>query len=188
MKRTKYDGLTMNQWGLVGLLIGLLWLAALIWSTPARSQTQCSIERGSVKYLRDAGAAKIVWTPKLAAVSTLSKIPPTALTYSVRTPAEMYVYKLRVMFLLLKVESDGDLHVVVGDAYGRTMITEIPSPACVTNVHLPNLAATRALALTLKKGDKIEIVGVLYLDFAHGQTGHAPNYVELHPVISLKKL
>lgn len=160
-----------------------MWLAFLL-----ALSSGCSIERGSVKYLRDAGSSHIVWTPKVAAISTLQKIPPLLVTYSVRTPPEMKVYKVSGVLKLVRQESDGDLHVVIADVAGKTMIVEIPSPACVTNSHLPNLQADRSLVLGLASGSKIQVTGVLFLDFAHGQTGHAPNYVELHPVIAVKKL
>jgi hypothetical protein len=29
---------------------------------------------------------------------------------------------------------------------------------------------------------RVRVTGVLFFDFPHGQSGHAPNYAELHPV------
>jgi hypothetical protein len=35
---------------------------------------------------------------------------------------------------------------------------------------------------------RVRVSGVLFFDFAHGQSGHAPNYVELHPIVSFRAL
>jgi hypothetical protein len=32
----------------------------------------------------------------------------------------------------------------------------------------------------------VRVVGVLFFDFPHGQSGHARNYGELHPVIGFR--
>lgn len=37
-------------------------------------------------------------------------------------------------------------------------------------------------------GTKVIAAGVEFFDFAHHQTGHAGNYIELHPLISLRAL
>jgi predicted NBD/HSP70 family sugar kinase len=34
----------------------------------------------------------------------------------------------------------------------------------------------------------IVAIGVGFFDFAHQQTGHANNYIELHPLLSLRRL
>jgi hypothetical protein len=33
---------------------------------------------------------------------------------------------------------------------------------------------------------RVRVAGVLFFDFAHRQTGHATNYVELHPVLGFR--
>jgi hypothetical protein len=35
---------------------------------------------------------------------------------------------------------------------------------------------------------RVRIVGVLFFDFPHGQSGHARNYAELHPVTGFRVL
>jgi hypothetical protein len=44
------------------------------------------------------------------------------------------------------------------------------------------------VAQDIHSGDKVVATGVGFYDFAHGQTGRAKNYIELHPVISLRRL
>jgi hypothetical protein len=38
----------------------------------------------------------------------------------------------------------------------------------------------------IKVGEKVVVVGVGFFDFTHGQTGHVNNYLELHPLLSLR--
>jgi hypothetical protein len=35
-------------------------------------------------------------------------------------------------------------------------------------------------------GLRVHVAGVLFFDFPHGQSGHARNYVELHPVTGFR--
>jgi hypothetical protein len=44
------------------------------------------------------------------------------------------------------------------------------------------------VAQDIQPGDKVFADGVSFWDFAHNQTGHAGNYIELHPLIALHKL
>jgi hypothetical protein len=40
----------------------------------------------------------------------------------------------------------------------------------------------------LKIGALIEITGVGFFDFEHGQSGVAPNAIELHPVLAVRRV
>ncbi len=40
----------------------------------------------------------------------------------------------------------------------------------------------------LKPGDLIEITGVGFFDFQHGQSGVAPNAIETHPVLDVRRV
>jgi hypothetical protein len=84
---------------------------------------------------------------------------------------------------------------VIADASGNTMITEIPMPSCV-RAGSPFAAA---ISSTRSKFDAqlhatgsfqtvnipVQIKGVGFFDFLHGQTGVAPNGVELRPVLDI---
>jgi hypothetical protein len=37
-------------------------------------------------------------------------------------------------------------------------------------------------------GLRVRVAGVLFFDFPHGQSGHARNYAELHPVTGFRVL
>jgi len=76
------------------------------------------------------------------------------------------------------------------------MIVEFPSPACTADATLRKARADflklvphRPLPRYSKlvKPIPVHLVGVPFFDKLHGQTGVAPNGVELHPVLSITK-
>ena len=81
---------------------------------------------------------------------------------------------------LVRHEDDSDLHIVVRDAQGRTMITEAPLPACApraTALRRKQIGVARAAVRVCARA---VVTGVAFFDFKHGQTGVAPNAIELH--------
>jgi hypothetical protein len=92
-----------------------------------------------------------------------------------------------------KVETDGDIHLVLKDSAGRKMIAEIPKPSCVgtTSRWRSAISSTRTLWTTHYTTTtswhyihrSVTIRGLGFFDIPHGQTGAAANYIELHPVI-----
>ena len=89
---------------------------------------------------------------------------------------------------------DGDVHMVIADAHGHTMIIEATPPFC-TDEDSPwraQIAAVRRvvdaeipMALVGWKKRTLSLAGVGYFDSRHGQFGVAPNGVELHPILSI---
>src|SRR5262249_26860858 len=110
-------------------------------------------------------------------------------------PTETTVYVVNGTMTLYKKETDVDYHIVVQDNTGHTMIAEIPSPACVgvSSPFAPSVANARAkfdARLTATTSFQtanlpVQIRGVGFFDFIHGQTGVAPNGIELHPVLDI---
>jgi hypothetical protein len=110
-------------------------------------------------------------------------------------------YRLRVRLRSFKTEKDSDIHLVVADPSDatKTMIVELPNAGCTRNAG-PNSrrrmgAARRALLAacgTPSAGSfhrltgTATITGVAFFDLLHGQTGVAPNGIELHPLLSFK--
>jgi len=96
-----------------------------------------------------------------------------------------------------KLEDDEDFHLVVADPHhrSRTMIVEFPSANCTRHsikrkqMRRARAAFVRACGypsssyFTRLRG-KATISGVGFFDFYHGQTGVAPNAIELHPVLN----
>lgn len=66
------------------------------------------------------------------------------------------------------------------------MITEAPLPACApraTALRRTQMAEARA---AVGLCDHAVITGVAFFDFQHGQTGVAPNAIELHPILAFR--
>jgi hypothetical protein len=96
-----------------------------------------------------------------------------------------------------KPEDDNDIHLVISvpTAPSKTMIVEFPKKTCVASpfrrfriAHarqqfLNNCGAVSASSW-LKLAGSVTVTGVGFWDEKHGQTGIAPNGVELHPVLS----
>jgi hypothetical protein len=94
-----------------------------------------------------------------------------------------------------KLETDSDYHLVIQDSSGNTMIAEIPSPNCVgagspfgpgiTNSRNEFDAKYTPTSSFQTANIPVQIRGVGMFDFLHGQTGVAPNGIEIHPVLDI---
>jgi hypothetical protein len=165
------------------------------------------------------------------------------------TPAETIIWRIEVMIIVLKLEADGDYHLVLQGASGNTMVGEVPMPtvtfigdspwlknikdarqavddrlvhplspqdfvlppggtklvprtALSGDYAVPPMAAfkmpdsfeTRAsddglpmpAFQTAIKSTPARITGVGFFDRMHGQTGVAPNVIELHPILKIE--
>lgn len=164
-----------------------------------RNGQACGVERWSVKTGTDAGARSInlgyhfpTVISRLSALTAPSSLPSSS---RVR-PVETTVYTLTGTLLRYKEESDSDYHLVISDGQ-HTMIAEIPASYCV--------GANSPLATGIKRARaqftqryhpspdhfhythaKVQITGVGFFDFLHGQSGVAPNGIELHPVLDIQ--
>jgi len=90
---------------------------------------------------------------------------------------------------------DQDYHLVIQSDSGETIIAEIPNPTCVSGgSFLGQIKKARATMDSKfnptgrkQRADvRVAIEGPAFFDFKHGQIGHAKNYVEIHPILSLK--
>lgn len=158
----------------------------------------CGVERWHVKTGTDPQAATVsLAAPRLTTVAALASLPaPAVLPADARiTPVETTVYRVTATLAEYKLEADSDYHLVLSDA-GRTMIAEIPDPACVGKASplLPGIelartefdAQYRTAPVWQRAGVMVTVTGVGFFDSIHGQTGVAPNGVELHPVLSIE--
>lgn len=158
----------------------------------------CGTERWSVKTGTDADARLVNLnqiTP--TTVSTLSALAaPGSLPENNRVPpTETSVFTLNATLTEYVLEDDSDYHLVLQDANGRTMIAEIPLPSCVgqSSPFLPSISTARAefntkftATTTFKTANiPVQITGVGFFDVLHGQTGVAPNGIELHPAMDV---
>jgi len=166
----------------------------------------CGTERWPVKTLSDEDRNRVNLKSVLSTVAALDALPRPALLPDNRraAPVELTTYTVRAVLLEIRDEADHDLHLVVADPSDRqkTMIAEIVDPGCSGALVSPELADLRRARETftqldtaqpgkgpeLGSGDLIEITGVGFFDFEHGQSGAAPNAIELHPVLAVRRV
>ncbi len=148
------------------------------------------------KILSPGSTTGINFTPVVTTIKDLTSKNTDNVDFSTtrpRPPIENQAYTVNnVLITLVKRESDNDYHIVIEDGKNNHMIVEIPDPDC------PDAQASSHCSNYQKARDEMDkygtsyrhhlfdVTGVLFVDKAHGQTGHADNNVELHPVLSLK--
>lgn len=186
----------------------LFWIAVMLCCAAlADAQTKCGTERWPVKTLADPqGDAMFSAPATVATIAELSALPaPTRkelmAATSTRFPTEVTAGRKLVHAGVwgFKLETDSDIHIVLVDLKdpSQTMVTEIPSPACVPSKYKSYIAGVRASFVSafgtptprmhrLPKPRPIQAEGPLFFDFIHGQTGVAKNGAELHPLLFWK--
>ena len=160
--------------------------------------TGCGVERQSIKIGSDAEASQVSLAPVATTIAQLRAIPGVAYPplHNRVAPTELTTWKLSdVTLVQYKSENDSDIHLVLSSG-GLTMIAEIPWPGCVAGQGSPfepgvaqarpDFAARYTATPVFATADvPVTVTGVGFFDFAHGQTGAAPNQIELHPVLSI---
>jgi hypothetical protein len=174
-------------------------------SPTAISRASCGVERWSVKTLTDKDAASVHLKPKTTSVRALRRLRrPTGLRYRGRIPGvETTTYRVRAVVVEMKLEEDDDIHLVIAQpgATSLTMIVEFPAYGCTRGAPAPTRAAMRSARAALVRAcgtparssfthlrGAATITGVGFFDLFHGQTGVAPNGIELHPVLSATRI
>ena len=165
----------------------------------------CGVERWAVKTLSDKRERLVNFKPKDTTVNRLRRKPSPGV--GADTPrikgVETTSWRIKASLVEMKLEDDHDIHLVVS-APGQpshTMITEFPDTTCNGAASSPKKAAmARARSkLIAACGDppsssfrhlsgSAALTGVGFFDILHGQTGVAPNGIELHPVLRLASL
>ena len=164
---------------------------------PQLASVSCPIERGPVKEGSDADRYRVSTTVVKTSVAYLRSRPkPSTYPRTHRiTSAELHTYQVTAYLTQYKIEADGDIHLVLKDSSGRSMIAEIPFGACVPSVSRwrTSIASARLYFLSRLHTTTswhyvhrlVDVRGIGYMDPPHRQTGAAPNGLELHPVIYL---
>jgi len=83
---------------------------------------------------------------------------------------------------LVRSEDDQDLHAVLRSR-SKHMIAESPSLSCTTRATTLRRRQMATARQALRVCERARVVGVAFFDFLHGQTGVAPNGIELHPIL-----
>jgi hypothetical protein len=157
----------------------------------------CGVERWSIKVGTDAQASQVDLnsaTPvTIATMRTWPAPSPTPPTNRI-APYETTVWIIQGTLINYKKEDDVDYHIVVQDGAGNTVITEVPCPCCAINSPFESRieGARQAFdgkltAQTFFQNPNIpvRITGVGFFDFLHGQTGVAPNGIEVHSILDI---
>jgi hypothetical protein len=175
-----------------------LLLAVLLLVVPSALFAQCGVERWSVKTGTDpdAGLVNLNSSTNTTVASMRAFTAPNPIPANNRvSPAETTDWVINATLTQYKLESDSDYHLILQDAGGLTMIVEIPSPTCVgsgspffagiQNARNEFNAKFTATTSFQTANIPVQVRGVGMFDFLHGQTGVAPNGIELHPVLDI---
>ena len=170
---------------------------ALVANTYATSGS-CGVERWSVKVGTDPDAPLVnLINPVTQTISYLRGLTaPASPPLNARVqPPETTEFVVDATLVQYKLENDSDYHLVIQDAAGNTMIAEVPDPACVASSSSfvnqiksaraqfdANYTATSSFQTA---NIPVRLSGVGFFDFLHGQTGVAPNGIELHPLLNI---
>src|SRR2546421_7395757 len=164
---------------------------------PTQASAQCSGERWPVKVGTDLDASTVnLNAPTATTIANLLAIAtPKTLQDNKRQAVEKKLYVINATLKKYALMYDLDYHMVIADAAGHTMIAEIPSPSCVPagSPFAAGIAHARAqfdamftATDTFQSVDvPVRITGVGFFDYLEGQSGQAPNGIELHPIIDI---
>src|SRR5882762_7331671 len=160
-----------------------------IFSTQLEAQQHCGQERWSVKTGTDSDAGRVnLSSPQNTTIDQLIALtPPSPIPAANRfAPTEETVFVVSATLTDYKL---------VLEHQGHTMVAEIPSPACVgagspfaariANARAEFDAHFTATTSFQTANVPVQVTGVGFFDFAHGQHGAAPNIIELHPILDI---
>lgn len=181
-------------------------LAALLLGATRQAPGRCGVERWDIKTGKDPAAASIdLSSPTPTTILFLTDLsrfpapshwpPPNRIA-----PEEETLWTLDATLDSFKFENsptsgDSDYHLIIKDDLGNTMVAEIPFPGCVQGSawesQITDARATFDATFTATSSFKsaqntpVRITGIAMFDkMAHG-SGHSPNGIEIHPVLSI---
>ena len=158
----------------------------------------CGTERWPVKTLADPGARQVDFAVRPASVRYLGSLQASPGGQDSRGRLETRVFGVQARLVGVKRESDSDYHLILSEG-GATMIAEMPLTACTAGAQHRYAMSTARAELERGVGGpvgeswihlnlRVRVAGVLFFDDPHGQSGHARNYAELHPVTGFRVL
>ena len=176
----------------------LLYVGAILILFPSQSFAQCGGERWSVKIGTDSDANLVnLNSPTPTTLGFLTSLPaPNTLPDNGRVqPTKTTLWVVNATLKQYQKQADSDYHLLLIDGAGHQMIAEIASPNCVAPSSPFSAGIARArtqfnarftATSALKTADvPVQITGVGFFDHLAGQTGLAPNGIELHPIIDI---
>jgi hypothetical protein len=172
-------------------LVRVLGLVAATASALGAQGRSCGVERWPVKVAVDASVARVDTMPVATTISALRAFPrpPRPMPYNTRVaPHELQTFRVRAILRQVIPESDSDWHLVLEDPDrpGATLVAEVPDANCaIGSIFAERYTTVRRDLRGAPRNATIEIVGIGFFDYLHGQRGMAPNGFELHPVLSV---
>jgi hypothetical protein len=166
-------------------------------SIAASATSACGVELWPLKTLSDPQRKLVRLRPRNTTIAAIDALPMPSSAPTTRSNGyERRVWRVRAQIVQFKLEEDSDIHLILFDR-GNYLIAEMPLGSCLPRRTRDRKAIIRARATFISKcgrptsdwqslGAVAYISGVGFWDFPHGQSGHAPNYAELHPVTALK--
>ena len=154
----------------------------------------CGTERWNIKTGTDPGASAISLVPQPNTIAQLVGLPAAGGGTGRTPPTETTIWELRdVTLSMIKLETDSDYHIVLSDGQ-NTMIAEVPYPPCASgsawSCFISRARAEVDAKFSVSSSPQypaltVTVRGVGFFDFKHGQTGVAPNAIELHPILEI---
>ncbi len=175
-------------------LLSLSAFLSLALPVASHAQGRCGEQRWPVKTLADRDASLVDTIPTPTSVAELVAIPrpPNPLAQDGRTgPIELTTFLLRARLVRVPPQDDLDFHLVVRDldTDSLTLVTEVPDSTCVTDPRLGRkYNEVRRTLRSIPRDAVIEFTGVGFFDYEHGQSGMADNGIEIHPLLSLRRV
>jgi hypothetical protein len=171
----------VQRFFLVVLVAAALATSAALATHPSNAATAsaCGGDRWTVKTLQD--RPHLLRARKTTIHFLITRPAPSHLP-DTRLPFERHVYTVIAAVVLVRPEEDSDLHVVLQQG-GNHMISEAPSPSCDRHATAYWRRQMRMARSHVRLCARARVTGVAFFDFPHGQTGVAPNAIELHPIL-----
>ena len=141
--------------------------------------SSCGVERWTVKTLQD---RPVLIARKRTTVAFLVSLPRPSSFPDWRMPFERQVFQVTAPVTLVRPEDDRDLHIVLR-AGRKSMIAEAPASSCTRRAKLYRRRQMARARQAVRLCRRARVTGVAFFDFKHGQTGVAPNAIELHPIL-----
>jgi hypothetical protein len=181
----------------IALIFGMGCTSSNQTSAQPTDETECGVERWHVKNLADPDTLLVQFGNVIQSSIVSEDSIPEPSSPDVRLPLERVVIKITAILVAYKLEDDGDIHLVLQDTGGNSMIAEIPDPTCSPAKHTSHSGNYAAAIQWLKDNVgnpttsfkdcnvSITVTGVRYFDYFHSQRGVSPNAIEIHPVLTL---
>ena len=166
------------------LSVGLMFPALLA----AQRGATCGVQRWTVKTMTDPDRDSVSAIAEPTSIAALVSLPAPRESRPAhgRLAMERRTFRVRATLVETRLESDGDLHLILADPSDSTalLVAEIPDSTCaIGGRHASDFAQARRAVDSLPFGLLVEVTGVAFWDNDHGQIGNAANGIELHPVL-----